>query len=149
MYYFGFRELMFHVSTLLPFNPKDSQQVCKKRHIGNDVVTIIFQEENTPFCPNTIRSHFLHVFIIVQVEEPNTPNTRYKVSITAKEGVSKFSPSLPNPCIFKKGREFREFLLTKIINAEIAAIKSEKFSKLAVGILLLRDSPQMSFLILD
>jgi len=125
------RELMFHVSTLLPYAPKDLQQLGRKRHIGNDVVTIIFQEENTPFCPSSIRSHFLHVFIIIQVEEPNTENTRYKVSITSKEGVPKFAPSLPSPCVFKKGPEFREFLLTKIINAEMAAVKSEKFSQLA------------------
>ena len=39
----------------------------------------LFQDENTPFSPVSIRSHFLHVFIVVQVEEPNTSNTRYKV----------------------------------------------------------------------
>ncbi|XP_057303969.1 rap1 GTPase-activating protein 1-like isoform X3 [Hydractinia symbiolongicarpus] len=126
------RELMFHVSTLLPFTPNDSQQLSRKRHIGNDVVAIIFQEENTPFCPNSFRSHFLHVFIIVQVVNPNSANTHYKVSVTAKDGVPKFVPPLPNPCIFKKGPEFRNFLLTKVLNAEIAAVKSEKFSSLAL-----------------
>lgn len=37
------QELMFHVSTLLPFTPSNPQQLCRKRHIGNDMVTIIFQ----------------------------------------------------------------------------------------------------------
>lgn len=49
---------MFHVSTMLPFNPNDEQQVCKKRHIGNDVVVIIFKENNIPFDPLCIRSQF-------------------------------------------------------------------------------------------
>ena len=131
------REVMFHVSSMIPFKPNDSQQLSRKRHIGNDVVSIVFQEENTPFCPNSIRSHFLHCFIVVQVENPNSEETYYKVSVAAKEGVPKFAPSLPNPCIFKKSDELREFLLTKILNAENAAVKSEKFSALAVSLLCL------------
>ena len=123
---------MFHVSSMIPYKANDSQQLSRKRHIGNDVVSIVFQEENTPFSPNSIRSHFLHCFIVVQVENPNTDQTHYKVSIAAKEGVPKFAPSLPNPCIFKKGADFRDFLLTKILNAENAAVKSDKFSALAV-----------------
>ncbi|GIY78704.1 rap1 GTPase-activating protein 1 [Caerostris extrusa] len=41
-------EIMFHVSTLLPYSRTDPQQLQRKRHIGNDVVTIVFQDENTP-----------------------------------------------------------------------------------------------------
>lgn len=37
------REIMFHVSTLLPFTTGDSQQLQRKRHIGNDIVAIVFQ----------------------------------------------------------------------------------------------------------
>lgn len=70
------REVMFHVSTLLPYTDNDPQQLQRKRHIGNDIVAIVFQEENTPFCPDMIASHFLHAFIVVQVLDPNTPNTR-------------------------------------------------------------------------
>lgn len=125
------KEIMFHVSTLLPFCSRDTQNIGRKRHIGNDVVSIIFQDQNTPFNPSSIRSHFLHVFIVVQVEEANTASTYYKVSVVAKGGVPKFSPVLPYPSIFKKGPEFREFLLTKILNAEAAAIKSENFLKLS------------------
>ncbi|WAR14909.1 RPGP1-like protein [Mya arenaria] len=46
------REIMFHVSTMLPFTEGDTQQLQRKRHIGNDIVAIVFQEENTPFVPN-------------------------------------------------------------------------------------------------
>ena len=51
-------EIMFHVSTLIPYYPKDEQQVERKRHIGNDIVVIIFKEGNTPFDPMCIRSQF-------------------------------------------------------------------------------------------
>lgn len=70
------REIMFHVSTLLPYTESDPQQLQRKRHIGNDIVAIVFQESNTPFSPDMIASHFLHAFIVVQVLEPNTPHTR-------------------------------------------------------------------------
>lgn len=70
------REIMFHVSTLLPYTESDPQQLQRKRHIGNDIVAIVFQEENTPFSPDMIASHFLHAFVVVEAVEPNTPNRR-------------------------------------------------------------------------
>ncbi|KAJ8669315.1 hypothetical protein QAD02_000574 [Eretmocerus hayati] len=124
------REMLFHVASLLPFSPGDSQQLQRKRHIGNDIVALVFQEEPTPFSPDMIASHFLHAFIVVQVVDPCTPNTRYKVSVTARDDVPWFGPALPSPAVFMRGVEFKEFLLTKLVNAENAAYKAEKFSKL-------------------
>ncbi|XP_076762842.1 rap1 GTPase-activating protein 1 isoform X3 [Xylocopa sonorina] len=124
------REVLFHVASLLPYSPGDSQQLQRKRHIGNDIVAIIFQEEPTPFSPDMIASHFLHAFIVVQVVDPCTPNARYKVSITARNDVPWFGPALPTPAVFLRGVEFKEFLLTKLVNAENSAYKAEKFSKL-------------------
>ncbi|KRF81526.1 rap1 GTPase-activating protein 1 isoform X2 [Drosophila virilis] len=124
------REVMFHVSTLLPHTEGDPQQLQRKRHIGNDIVAIVFQETNTPFSPDMIASHFLHAFIVVQPLEPNTPHTRYKVSVTARDDVPFFGPTLPSPAVFRKGQEFKEFLLTKLINAENACYKADKFAKL-------------------
>ncbi|NWI71847.1 RPGP2 protein, partial [Todus mexicanus] len=77
------REIMFHVSTKLPFTEGDTQQLQRKRHIGNDIVAIIFQEQNTPFVPDMIASNFLHAYIVVQVENPEADNTSYKVRGTA------------------------------------------------------------------
>ncbi|XP_058826301.1 rap1 GTPase-activating protein 1 isoform X2 [Topomyia yanbarensis] len=124
------REIMFHVSTLLPYTEGDPQQLQRKRHIGNDIVAIVFQEENTPFSPAMIASHFLHAFIVVQPLEPNTPNCRYKISVTARDDVPFFGPTLPQPSVFKKGPELKEFLLTKLINAENACYKADKFAQL-------------------
>ncbi|TDH13687.1 hypothetical protein EPR50_G00035900 [Perca flavescens] len=124
------KEIMFHVSTKLPYTEGDSQQLQRKRHIGNDIVAIVFQEENTPFVPDMIQSNFLHGYVVVQVENACTDNVTYKVSVTARDDVPFFGPALPNPAIFKKGPEFREFLFTKLINAEYACYKAEKFAKL-------------------
>uniref|UniRef100_A0A8C3A546 RAP1 GTPase activating protein 2a n=1 Tax=Cyclopterus lumpus TaxID=8103 RepID=A0A8C3A546_CYCLU len=124
------REIMFHVSTKLPFTEGDVQQLQRKRHIGNDIVAAVFQEEATPFVPDMIASNFLHAYLLVQVENPCTEHTTYKVSVTAREDVPPFGPPLPNPAVFRKGPEFRDFLLTKLINAENACYKSDKFAKL-------------------
>nr|XP_046169481.1 rap1 GTPase-activating protein 2-like isoform X11 [Oncorhynchus gorbuscha] len=124
------REIMFHVSTKLPFTEGDIQQLQRKRHIGNDIVAAVFQEGATPFVPDMIASNFLHAYVLVQVENPGTEHTTYKVSVTAREDVPPFGPPLPNPAVFKKGPEFRDFLLTKLINAENACYKSDKFAKL-------------------
>uniref|UniRef100_A0A0R3RHY0 Rap-GAP domain-containing protein n=1 Tax=Elaeophora elaphi TaxID=1147741 RepID=A0A0R3RHY0_9BILA len=125
------REIMFHISTMLPYTAGDTQQLQRKRHIGNDIVAIVFQEENTPFSADMIASNFLHAFIVVQPIDPCTEKARYRVSVTARDDVPFFGPTLPAPSIFRKGQEFRNFLLTKLINAENAAYKSTKFAKLA------------------
>lgn len=118
-------EIIFHVSTMLPFTNGDPQQLQRKRHIGNDIVAIVFQEKNTPFSPDMIASHFLHAFIVIQ---PHTEKT-YKVCVTARDGVPFFGPALPKNGIISKDR-LKEFLLTKLINAENSCYKAEKFAKL-------------------
>ncbi|XP_019112541.1 rap1 GTPase-activating protein 1 isoform X5 [Larimichthys crocea] len=124
------KEVMFHVSTKLPYTEGDTQQLQRKRHIGNDIVAIVFQEENTPFVPDMIASNFLHAYIVVQVMNPCSDNVLYRVSVTARDDVPFFGPALPNPAVFKKGPEFHEFLFTKLINGEYACYKAEKFAKL-------------------
>ncbi|KAM8868512.1 rap1 GTPase-activating protein 1 isoform 1-T1 [Synchiropus picturatus] len=124
------KEIMLHVSTKLPYTEGDSQQLQRKRHIGNDIVAVVFQEENTPFVPDMIQSNFLHAYVVVQVENACSDNVTYKVSVTARDDVPFFGPALPDPAVFVKGPEFREFLFTKLINAEYACYKAEKFAKL-------------------
>ncbi|KAM6972491.1 signal-induced proliferation-associated 1-like protein 2 [Aplochiton taeniatus] len=126
-------ELMFHVSTLLPYTHNNRQQLLRKRHIGNDIVTIIFQEPGAlPFTPQTIRSHFQHVFLIVRVHNPCTDNTCYSVGVTRSKDVPAFGPPIPQGVLFPKSAVFRDFLLAKIINAENAAHKSDKFGAMAM-----------------
>ena len=58
-------------SSLNPFLV-NKQQVDRKRHIGNDVITIIFQEPGAaPFSPaeSGVRSQFQHIFVIVRAHK--------------------------------------------------------------------------------
>lgn len=56
-------------------------QLQRKRHIGNDIVAIIFQDESTPFVPDMIASNFLHAYVVVQLTHSTTGDTLYKVRI--------------------------------------------------------------------
>jgi hypothetical protein len=63
---------MFHVSTQLPYEKHDPQKLQRKRHIGNDIVCVVFLEaDNTSFSPACIKSHFLHTFILVKLNIKN------------------------------------------------------------------------------
>ncbi|VFV38731.1 low quality protein: signal-induced [Lynx pardinus] len=125
-------EIMFHVSTLLPYTPNNRQQLLRKRHIGNDIVTIIFQEPGAlPFTPKNIRSHFQHVFIIVRAHNPCTDNVCYSMAVTRSKDAPAFGPPIPSGTTFRKSDVFRDFLLAKVINAENAAHKSDKFHTMA------------------
>lgn len=125
-------EIMFHVSTMLPYTPNNKQQLLRKRHIGNDIVTIVFQEPGAqPFSPKNIRSHFQHVFVIVRAHKPCTDSVCYSVAVTRSRDVPSFGPPIPKGVTFPKSNVFRDFLLAKVINAENAAHKSEKFRAMA------------------
>ncbi|PKK24174.1 RAP1 GTPase activating protein, partial [Columba livia] len=100
--HFRDKEIMFHVSTKLPYTEGDTQQLQRKRHIGNDIVAVVFQDENTPFVPDMIASNFLHAFVVVQLEQGSTQGTLYKVSVTARDDVPFFGPPLPDPAVFRK-----------------------------------------------
>ncbi|KAM8870584.1 rap1 GTPase-activating protein 1 isoform 7-T7 [Spinachia spinachia] len=128
------REIMFHVATRLPFTEGDPQQLQRKRHIGNDIVALVYQEGQTPFLSDVIKSHFLHCFLVVRRTPgpEDTGKTAYRVSVTAREDVPPFGPFLPDPPIFTDCSLLREFLLTKLINAEISCYKAQRFSRLEV-----------------
>ncbi|XP_050076453.1 signal-induced proliferation-associated 1-like protein 1 isoform X2 [Anopheles maculipalpis] len=126
-------EVMFHVSTMLPFTPNNRQQLLRKRHIGNDIVTIVFQEPGAlPFTPKNIRSQFQHVFVIVRAVNPCSDHTQYRVAVSRSKDVPVFGPPVKAGSHYPRGKQFADFLLSKVINAENAAHRSVKFAMMAI-----------------
>ncbi|XP_069762255.1 GTPase-activating Rap/Ran-GAP domain-like protein 3 isoform X1 [Narcine bancroftii] len=122
-------EIMFHVSTMLPYSKENKQQVERKRHIGNDIVTLVFQEgedSSSSFKPSMIRSHFTHIFALVRY---NKQNDSYRLKIFSEESVPLFGPPLPSPPVFTDHHEFRDFVLVKLINGEKATLETPTFSQ--------------------
>lgn len=133
-------EIMYHVAPMLPHDPACTQQLERKRHLGNDVVVIVFVENDNKtdslladppaYLPTTIRTHFQHVLAVVQRDPTTGPNekTRYRLHVSRKGDVPTFGPQLPSPAVFDKS-QLRNVLLTKLINGERAALKAPSFER--------------------
>ncbi|XP_012236079.1 GTPase-activating Rap/Ran-GAP domain-like protein 3 isoform X2 [Linepithema humile] len=122
-------EVMYHVSTVLPYSKDNPQQLERKRHIGNDIVNIIYTDDPSAvdtFNPNCIRSQFTHVFAVVTTE---ADGKGWRVAIYCDESVPLFGPSLPCPPVFEDPYNLREFLLVKLINGEKATFDTPTFSR--------------------
>ncbi|XP_014478192.1 PREDICTED: GTPase-activating Rap/Ran-GAP domain-like protein 3 isoform X1 [Dinoponera quadriceps] len=122
-------EVMYHVSTMLPYSKDNPQQLERKRHIGNDIVNIIYTDDPAAvdtFNPNCIRSQFTHVFAVITTE---ADGKGWRVAIYCDETVPLFGPSLPCPPIFEDPYNLREFLLVKLINGEKATFDTPTFSR--------------------
>jgi len=111
-------EIMFHVCPFLPFDPLDAQRVERKRHIGNDIVIILFNHSGKPIQTSLIRSKQNHVVFVV---EPICDE--YKISVLIRKGVPSFPPALPNPPLLRRNSTCRDFLFQKLIQGERAAYK--------------------------
>nr|CDS15576.1 GTPase activating Rap:RanGAP domain 3 [Echinococcus granulosus] len=124
-------EIMFHVSTLLPISTDNRQQIERKRHIGNDIVNIIFYdasdvEKPLLWKPSMMKTHFTHIFAIITY---NKRTNAYRLSVFSEESVPYFGPTIPTSREFTDHEELRHFLLVKLINGEKAAFHSPVFAQ--------------------
>jgi len=125
------QRIMFHVSTLLPFYPLDHQQVERKRHLGNDIVVVVFVEPGTRFDPTPMKTQFNHIYCVVCAEKlSEEKGARVRIEFAVKHGVRPFGPPLPDPneTHFCLDTNLREFILSKLINSERAALRAPAFA---------------------
>ena len=62
----------------------------------------------------------------------NWPPKVTQMHRSRSKSVPMFGPAIPNEGRFRKSKNFVDFLLTKIINAENAAHRSDKFVSMAL-----------------
>eukprot|EP01125_Pyxidicula_operculata_P015903 TRINITY_DN5421_c0_g1_i8.p1 TRINITY_DN5421_c0_g1~~TRINITY_DN5421_c0_g1_i8.p1 ORF type:complete len:269 (+),score=79.81 TRINITY_DN5421_c0_g1_i8:1059-1865(+) len=119
--YFKGVDIMFHVGPMIPHNEDDP---TRKRHIGNDIVVIIFKEDPEDVIDiSSFASKFNHIFVIVsKVIVPNK-GTFYKTEVVCKKSIPPFPPYLPPLGMVEKNSSFETFFLTKLINAERTAVE--------------------------
>ncbi|OMJ76106.1 hypothetical protein SteCoe_24582 [Stentor coeruleus] len=58
-------DVIFHVVPLMPTDPSDGQQVLKKRHVGNDIVHIVWSDHYKDYRQDTMLTHFNIIIIII------------------------------------------------------------------------------------
>lgn len=126
--YFG-REIMFHVASLLP---SSANNISRKRFIGNNVVTIIFQQPNSlPLDVRYFLSKFQHIFIVVRASYDLENNVIYKVSLIKTDDIPYFGPKIDKES-YKPGVEFQKFILLLIVNACCVGNKATKLTEMFV-----------------
>lgn len=120
-------QLMYHVSTLLPHGEAD-QNLAKKRHIGNDIVAIVFQEDGSkPFLATTIKSNYLQIIIVVRSINLGDGKYAWRVTVSNAQDVPEYGPPLPYPPIFTDRSILCDWLVHKMINGELAAYRGKLF----------------------
>ncbi|CAG8517531.1 2602_t:CDS:2 [Diversispora eburnea] len=97
-------QVIFHCATLMPTNlNNDPHCSLKKRHIGNDFVTIVFNESGHNYKFDTIPSHFNYINIVISphsqrhLSQPlNSPTnntyTFYKVTMQRRTDMPEIGP---------------------------------------------------------
>eukprot|EP01123_Difflugia_compressa_P012593 TRINITY_DN5450_c0_g1_i1.p1 TRINITY_DN5450_c0_g1~~TRINITY_DN5450_c0_g1_i1.p1 ORF type:complete len:189 (+),score=33.13 TRINITY_DN5450_c0_g1_i1:62-568(+) len=147
---------MYHVATELPFNKDDPQQLDKKRHLGNDIVMIIYLDctQMTPidtttqtptintsststtmttsqfeqYIAETVVTQFNHILIVVApAEYDENGKPTYYVQCAFKEGIQPFIPVVPSPMCRIKSEKLRQFMMCKLINGELSAYSAPSF----------------------
>lgn len=79
-------QVTFHVATLMPNKEQDPLCHEKKKHIGNDYVTIVYKESNEEYNLNTIKGQFNYACVIVEPMELNSN----RIFVRSKEDVSRY-----------------------------------------------------------
>ncbi len=110
-----------------------TDQIDSKRHIGNDLVVIVFWEGAGAFDASQLVTQMSHVFLVVQrvpsLSASVSAVPRYHVGVICKGGVAPFEPFLPVGGLFDGDTAFRDWLCMKIINGERAVFQTPMFRK--------------------
>ncbi|KAF6037720.1 TSC2 [Bugula neritina] len=59
-------QMVFHIATMMPSKESDARCTNKKLHIGNNYVTIVYNESGEPYSLGTIKGKFNYVNIIIE-----------------------------------------------------------------------------------
>ena len=70
------------------------------------MVSILFQDGDTPFTPDLIPSQFLNCYIVIRPLKDKYSGY-YSVCVTARAEINNATPAVPQEGIFKGGPEFR------------------------------------------
>lgn len=126
-------EIVYHIPTMMPTDlESDPQCINKKRHIGNDMVNIIFNRSNLDFNFNTIPSQFNFVNIVINPvnhianasetnEESCDPaNCFYAVHVMCKPGFPELSAASKPKVI--SGESLAPFVRLIALNASVLSL---------------------------
>ncbi|KAJ5980097.1 hypothetical protein N7481_007395 [Penicillium waksmanii] len=109
-------EIVYHVATMMPTDfDHDPQCINKKRNIGNNFVTIVFNRSNLPFNFDTIPSEFNFINIVI------TPSSHIAYDeVMSKPGFPEVSPAATPKII--SGKNLASFVRILALNASVFSL---------------------------
>ncbi|KJE91024.1 hypothetical protein, variant [Capsaspora owczarzaki ATCC 30864] len=87
-------QLIFHVATLMPNRETDPLRQAKKLHIGNDFITIVYNNSGLPYKFGAVKGQFNYIEVVVEPVDEFTNLVRC-MSEPANEDLLPF----PDPCL--------------------------------------------------
>ncbi|XP_039314152.1 tuberin isoform X4 [Solenopsis invicta] len=74
-------QVAFHVATLMPTKTSDPKCTSKKTHIGNNYVTLVYNESDEPYNIQTVKGQFNYACVVIQPLDHGTN----QVTVQARE----------------------------------------------------------------
>ncbi|KAK3852845.1 hypothetical protein Pcinc_040581 [Petrolisthes cinctipes] len=87
-------QVVFHIATMMPTKESDPKCIGKKRHIGNNYVTIVYNESGNPYNINTIKGQYNHAVVEVQPGHHRTNTVQLLFCPELKEFMVQETPRL-------------------------------------------------------
>ncbi|KAJ5757437.1 uncharacterized protein N7511_006131 [Penicillium nucicola] len=127
-------EIVYHVATMMPTDLEhDPACINKKRNIGNNHVTIVFNRSNLPFNFDTIPSEFNSINIVITPSsriaydedenvkgESDPQDLFYSVQVMSKPGFPDVSPAATPKII--SGKNLAAFVRILALNASVFSL---------------------------
>ncbi|CAG8174138.1 unnamed protein product [Penicillium olsonii] len=127
-------EIVYHVATMMPTDlDRDPACINKKRNIGNNHVTIVFNRSNLPFNFDTIPSEFNSINIVITPSsriaydangnadgETDPKKLYYSVQVISKPGFPDVSPAATPKII--SGKNLAAFVRILALNASVFSL---------------------------
>jgi hypothetical protein len=127
-------EIVYHVATMMPTDfDRDPACVNKKRNLGNNHVTIVFNRSNLPFNFDTIPSEFNSINIVITPSsriaydesgnasgETDPQKLYYSVQVVSKPGFPDVSPAATPKVI--SGKNLAAFVRILALNASVFSL---------------------------
>ncbi|KAG0160547.1 hypothetical protein PDIDSM_8077 [Penicillium digitatum] len=127
-------EIVYHVATMMPTDfDRDPACVNKKRNLGNNHVTIVFNRSNLPFNFDTIPSEFNSINIVITPSsriaydesgnadgETDPQKLHYSVQVLSKPGFPEVSPAAAPKVI--SGKNLAAFVRILALNASVFSL---------------------------
>ncbi|KAJ5669314.1 hypothetical protein N7462_010384 [Penicillium macrosclerotiorum] len=127
-------EIVYHVATMMPTDfDHDPACINKKRNIGNNFVTIVFNRSNLPFNFDTIPSEFNSINIVITPSsrvaydesgsvkgETDPEKLYYSVQVMSKPGFPDVSPAATPKVV--SGKNLASFVRILALNASVFSL---------------------------